>query len=579
MARLRIRSWLFYGAAALLFLTFFWRPDAPAVRAGRRRHVSVGVSRTLRAELDAFGGSAGKIPASAPRIAIISYDIAGPLLNGGIGTAYTNLACALGRAGLNVTLALALGPVASPASLKTWDEWVADFKARCSVVLTALPAPTERPHHGLAESERSFTAYNWLRSHENDFDVVHFHEWRGIGYHAQLAKHQGLHFLSTLFVVGTHSPSVWSSQGNMLTPTVVELQIDHMERESVRLADVLISPSRYMLEWMRQKHWTLPERLIVYPNIIDGAEKMDDAAVDRSKPMTEVDEFVFFGRLEPRKGLGLFIDAMLQLKERNNFLPKVTLLGKMSERTGSLVHTALQLFPHWKVLNNYSVDQAGEYLRQPGRVAVMPSLSDNSPYTILECIAKGIPFIASDVGGNGELLRAQDRWPVLFRTDQSSLAGTIALANEKGVVRAGPATSFKEVLETWVGWHANLPRVQAVRKAPSKAMVSIVLAIYSADRLDQVARSISWQKDYAGNVELIAVLVGIASEAEVKQCKDMLGAGSLGISSLQYVAMDDGNIGKAWNIGREKAKGSVLVFMENDAIRELSTNTFLVPST
>ena len=40
----------------------------------------------------------------------------------------------------------------------------------------------------------------------------------------------------------------------------------------------------------------------------------------------------------------------------------------------------------------------------PGRVAVLPSLLENSPYGVLECLALRIPFLCSDVGGVPELI-------------------------------------------------------------------------------------------------------------------------------------------------------------------------------
>ena len=35
----------------------------------------------------------------------------------------------------------------------------------------------------------------------------------------------------------------------------------------------------------------------------------------------------------------------------------------------------------------------------PGTLAVIPSLLDNSPYAVAECIEHGIPFVATSTGG------------------------------------------------------------------------------------------------------------------------------------------------------------------------------------
>ncbi|KAI9018417.1 hypothetical protein DFJ74DRAFT_770148 [Hyaloraphidium curvatum] len=504
---------------------------------------------------------AGRARPAAPRVAIVTYDVAGPLLNGGIGTAYAALACALGGAGMDVTLALALGPRAAPASGRTWAQWVAHFRASCNVALDALPAPPALPPPGaLAEAERAHAALLWLRDREAAFDVVHFHEWRGIGAMVAAAKRQGMLFARTLLVVGAHSPSVWAAWGNLGPPTVAELQVDHLERESVRLADVLVSPSRYMVDWMLERRWRLPARTLVHPNIADAQAVRDAAAPG---PPTPAAEFVFFGRLEVRKGFDLLVDAVLHLQRQHGFRPNVTLLGKVSDRGGTRVQAALRMFPDWRLLSNRSVDEAAEYLAAEGRVALMPSLSDNSPYTILECMARGIPFLASDVGGNGELVLAEDRPRVLFRPDHRGLAEAMLAAKQRGVPRARPALPFAGVREAWVSWHARLPAPPPAPPPPPLPRVSVVLAVFSTAHVGDIVRSIASQA--YPSVELVAVCVGLG-DGDLAAARTAIGTGIPGIQRIVTEVLPRTTAAASWNRGRQIAAGSLLVFMENDAL-------------
>ena len=107
----------------------------------------------------------------------------------------------------------------------------------------------------------SFDAYQWLRV--RDFDVIHFPELLGHAYYSVLAKHQGLAFSNTVLCVGAHSPISWIREINRELPlTIDEPEIDFMERESVALADVVVSPSQYLLGWMRTSGWRLPRCLL-----------------------------------------------------------------------------------------------------------------------------------------------------------------------------------------------------------------------------------------------------------------------------------------------------------------------------
>ena len=61
-------------------------------------------------------------------------------------------------------------------------------------------------------------------------------------------------------------------------------------------------------------------------------------------------------------------------------------------------------------------------LAVPGRVAILPSLMDNSPYTVMECLVTAIPFLASKVGGVTELIHPEDADRVLVELTSKALS-------------------------------------------------------------------------------------------------------------------------------------------------------------
>src|SRR5262249_35724870 len=106
-------------------------------------------------------------------------------------------------------------------------------------------------------------------------------------------------------------------------------------------------------------------------------------------------------------------------------------------------------------------------LSRPGTLAVMPTLRDNSPNTVYECLEHGMPFLASDVGGIPGLIAPDERGHVLFEPTPDGVEAALrrALSGVVRPVRASftPETSY----DRWDGVVALRPpaRVEAAHPA------------------------------------------------------------------------------------------------------------------
>jgi hypothetical protein len=85
----------------------------------------------------------------------------------------------------------------------------------------------------------------------------------------------------------------------------------------------------------------------------------------------------------------------------------------------------------------------------------MPSLMENSPFTVIECLALGVPFLASRTGGIPELIAAEDQDEVLFPPHTSALAARLRLAFREGVAPARPAVDGAACDAAWERWHRD----------------------------------------------------------------------------------------------------------------------------
>jgi hypothetical protein len=205
---------------------------------------------------------------------------------------------------------------------------------------------------------------------------------------------------------------------------------------------------------MREQGWRLPTRTLVIPYLIRSSAtgEAPERLPDRSDP---VQRLALFGRAEEeRKGFRLFIAALNALE------PELLSRFEVEFVTGSLsqqrIHDLMSTRTR-RALRGMTVEtqldqrEALARLLRPGTLVVIPSLGDNSPNTVYECLEYGIPFIASTAGGIPELVAADDRPRVLFDPTPASLERAIrrALSAQDGVRPARPAFDLASSFARW----------------------------------------------------------------------------------------------------------------------------------
>jgi len=442
-------------------------------------------------------------PAPA-RICIATNEIFGPTKNGGIGTAYTSLAEALAAGGHDVTI-LYLGEVSDEQGIDHWQEHYRERRIRLAQVETA-----EHPHLDWEHDNIRYAhlAYSWLRREhtERPFDVIHLPECNGHGFFVAAAKHQGLAFHECTLCIGTHSSTEWIFQANNVAlESFFNLSSDFLERGSIRHADAVLGPSLYLLQWMRQHHWELPEQHVFQQQYIQphSARGGLEAAESPPRPVTEL---VFFGRLETRKGLTIFCDALDTLAEtvhseesdRSEEVSEdlqITFMGKVAMVDGAFANDYIeQRSATWpfriQLIDDLQQDAAVAYLQGEGRVAIMASPVDNSPNTVYEAIGLGVPFIASRTGGIPELIHPADvATHTFYHRDLAKrgalLAQCIVRALQDGHRPARPAISQDINEQITLAWHsqtgelhreARIDNEPSIESAPT-ARVSLCVAV------------------------------------------------------------------------------------------------------
>jgi len=499
------------------------------------------------------------------KVCIVTPDIVGPIKNGGIGTHCYWLAKALTAAGIKVTVLFTGFYECGNQDLvrKSYLEQDISYES-----LETRPSsyPIHDSYYWLIVAER---VKDYLIDRE--FDVIHFQDWLANGFLTIQAKRTGLGFESSLLTVTMHGPSSWHQEGMKTWPVnpFSDAKQDYFERYCVENADTVISPSNYMFSWAASEGWKLPARRTLLRNICGVREekRSDASAYNR-------EHIIFFGRLESRKGLEVFCNAIDLLTQealgRSVGIRRVTFLGKAgtvangqnsSEYISSYCKRWKKRGLEVETISDLDSRDALEYLNSSAGIAVMPSLVENYPYCVLECLLLRIPFLASNVGGIPEQVGGD----VLFEPEPRKLAE--ALVDRERRVRALVVRySREEATKAWQSFHASQPLF--VTRGPMRfaeeqqPLVSVCVPHFNHGRyLIELLSSVA-NSDYR-HFEVIAIDDG-STDPDSRESFDRLVIkyGHLGWKFVRKSSNE--GVGATRNFAAGIARGEFLIFMDAD---------------
>ncbi|MGD0813047.1 MAG: glycosyltransferase [Verrucomicrobiota bacterium] len=548
------------------------RPAASAAPAAVSPGVQPGATLSVRARKEPRlfpalpSGGVQKNPGRL-RVCIASPEFVGLFQNGGIGTAYSTMAEALVEAGHHVTCLYLGGKTVASHNI---DYWVNDFKRR-GMALVFLPE-TKDPRLDNSECViKAYEVYHWLKKNDH-FDVIHFPEWHGSGYYAIAAKRQGLAFARTTFCVGLHSGTDWLKMANDgYLADMGELEQDFMERQSVAMSDTVFSPSQYLINWVVERGWEVPAASYVQQNILPHSARSEKKLV--SEQLQDINALVFFGRLETRKGVALFCDALDRIDDSAaRKIQGVVFMGKEGSVNGVRARLYItnrsKRWP-WKtqIISNRDQPQAMEFIGRKGQLAVIPSLVENSPYTICECLGLGISFVASRVGGIPELIAPDDAVRVCFNAAPEELAAKLSAALTQGFRAAQPSMDACANEQSWIAWHENLVlepgRESGALPAHPQNLpkVSVCLATCNQPAFLRQSLALLHALDYS-NYEVVLVDAGSTQPAAIQALQELEPA--FAQRGWKIVRQKERCPGAARNTAVRNATGDFVLFMDDD---------------
>jgi glycosyltransferase involved in cell wall biosynthesis/GT2 family glycosyltransferase len=291
------------------------------------------------------------------------------------------------------------------------------------------------------------------------FDIAYFQDWANVAFCAARLNRYSCSTGMPVLVTVLHGPSDWIRVGNQQQPEVpASLHLSYIERYAARHSHFVISPSRYMAEWANANEWALP-----HPPAILGLPFFPEAHPSEMQPSRTITRLVFFGRLETRKGIDLFVSAIKLLDPAAlHSLSSIVLLGPEKE-PGHLhrVRAALAALDlSIEHLPNLDRQQAGAFLTQhaPDSLVIIPSIAENFPYVVIEVsLLPGIQLLCSNGGGIPEIFAGQSL-NCLFDPHPAALAAKLfdRLTGER--TAASPPYDAASANALWLAFHHNALR-------------------------------------------------------------------------------------------------------------------------
>lgn len=509
------------------------------------------------------------------RICFVALEILGPFNGGGIATALAGQA--EHHAKEHDVTVLYVHPALKKADSAKWES----FYAQRNIRFIRADFDTFYPRDTIPK--RSFAVKEYLQGMGEDFDVIFFHDYLGLGYYTALTRALGLGFENTHIVSSIHGPSEWARPLSMVRDTPYDINLYELERKQLEYSDKIVAPSQDIIDWCLEQGWVLPEDRRAISNLLP--HRLDlHTGLKQGDVVEGIEEVCFFGRLETRKGFFTFLDAIKYLHKNQLTVPKkVTFLGGFCDNGyRNSASSVFEYAEHWdceiQLLNNASHEEAISYLVENKPLTVLPSRDESFGLTAYECLVFGVPALISARGALRGLAAEPEREQILFEPTADILARRIAGCLDDGAVigavdpvHLSAETQWDKLLSDLKKAPkpldpqlavASLDPIKTTKKKPKdkEPLVSVIVAHHN--RPEMLADAL--ESLLAQTYKNLEIVISDDGSLESEYVAVLTLVEGLNDKRIKVIRQENRYLGAARNFGVEHSTGSYLLFMDDD---------------
>jgi glycosyltransferase involved in cell wall biosynthesis len=238
----------------------------------------------------------------------------------------------------------------------------------------------------------------------------------------------------------------------------------------VRRKRKYITPSFWMAKWLRV-NFPAASNVHVIPNCVElpksvHSDEMDELLDSKiPKDLSSRRMILYSGRLLAMKGIDVLIDSMhevLSQTGKNELLFVFAGPGDNSRYIKKLDRMHLQ---SQYLFTGPLPREAIIKLIKKSEVVIVPSYSENCPYSVLETMACGKPVVASDVGGIPEIVSDGVDGLLVEPGSPRSLAKSVTSLLLDDSLRASMGQRAKLKVESKFSWKAHIAKYTKIYSA------------------------------------------------------------------------------------------------------------------
>ncbi|MBP7554801.1 MAG: glycosyltransferase [Chitinophagaceae bacterium] len=423
-------------------------------------------------------------------------------------------------------------------------------------------------------------------------DCLEAQDYQGVAYFLLLKKHLGYEHLRDLQITITcHCPHFLSLEFNQIPQYQLPyFWIGEMERFCINAADLVVSPSQYLIDTLRKRFPNLTRQINVIRNPFGLTGKKNNTL----SPGIDAGDALVIGKLSPIKGIPDIIEVFVELWE-NGYTGKLRLAGDpyyyhhpSGRFMKAVVEEKFKDYVKSGLLEIMGMLVPSALDNEIGRAGfiIIPSKFDNFPYTAIEVMAAGKVVVVSDSGGQNEIIEDGETGFIFSWNSREKIAALIdkvaALPLEKKEMigkaamnavnnLCAPNKIFNERMQALVNSQENIPQDQfpytgslktrrfeeIVPEKSLEPLLSVVIPYYNMqDYVEEAVQSI--RKSTYRNIEIIIVDDGSKLTPENPLLKYNE------IDRIRIFRQKNKGLAAARNKGVELARGSFIAFLDAD---------------
>jgi glycogen(starch) synthase len=222
----------------------------------------------------------------------------------------------------------------------------------------------------------------------------------------------------------------------------------------IRGADCCCPTSRASATLIAKAYGIGEQGMAVVPNGVRQAFlAVERRADERAGPL------VFFGRLEPGKGIDTLVEALLLLGDR---APRTVIAGRGSAEPALRARVAAASLGERIAFLRWQSDKELADLLAGARLAVLPSREESFGNAVLEAMAAGVPLVSTTAGSIPEIVGKEASGMLVPAGHAPALAQAIGRTLEDSDGAEQRARRARRAVAERFTWEVTAARLEAV---------------------------------------------------------------------------------------------------------------------